>query len=379
MAGIYIHIPFCLSKCGYCDFFSKCQTNYSPDEYATSRIIPEFKNWENFISTHQINSVFFGGGTPSLLSPKTIKQIIKLTSADPETAEITIECNPDTLSFEYLRDIKNAGINRISIGVQSFDQNILNILQRRHNPDQVFKAADWCKKLDLNWSLDLIYGSPQESIESWKNTVQKAIELNPDHISAYALTLEPNVPLARKIEKGIYPEIDEDFEAEKYIIADQLLTKSGYIWYEISNWSKPGKESIHNLNYWENGEWIGIGPSAHSHIFKQESNNQTKQELRIWNTREMEYSSESEIITNKNHQLEEIMLMCRLNRPIQVSKFTPKIIAQVKKEGLLNSNNTPTIKGRLLNDLLIQELDSNRACPRFNTTQCLACPSCIMD
>jgi oxygen-independent coproporphyrinogen-3 oxidase len=302
--GVYIHIPFCLRKCGYCDFYSVVN---APERNFIDCLLQEIddcpvdsclrRNDKTSPSSIAPTTLFFGGGTPTLLPVTHYREILQKFNLE-RLEEFTIECNPDTVSLQYLEQLQELGLTRVSIGMQSACSSILEVLDRTHNPDNVKTVIDWAKGLGLDTSLDLIYGAPGETVADWTCSVETAIGLQPDHISCYALTLEPTVPLFSKVN-----EIDEDEQAEKYYIADQLLEQAGYEFYEISNWSKPGKECKHNLGYWNRNNYYGFGPSAHSCI----------DNVRWANTKGIPWKIDfKEILTPREIELEQKMLKMRL-------------------------------------------------------------------
>jgi oxygen-independent coproporphyrinogen-3 oxidase len=336
----------------------------------------------------KVDTVFFGGGTPTLMSSDQFRNVLAALAVHfsvnlPDTkCELTTEANPDTLTPEFISSLVDNGITRLSIGVQSFDSEVLKTLERVHNQVQVSASVETAKSFGLETSIDLIYGCPGETLESWKRTLEEAVALRPDHISCYALTLEKNVPLAAKIRRGEIAEIDEDLQAQMYELADEVLWAAGYQWYEISNWARDGKRCRHNLNYWRNTNWLGLGPSAHSHLNSLETGN-----LRFWNTRNVAKYINSiqhgnlaregqETLTDDETRLERIMLNVRLNQPIDA---LPNTVRTLLTDGLIDENRTPTLKGRMLNDKIVHALDSETRCSRYGTTRCMSCPQCIME
>ena len=269
----YVHIPFCDVHCGYCDF-----NTYTAKEIGTVKqadfhlpLIQEIEFSKQVLATSEIampalSSIFFGGGTPSLFSIGQIKALLDSLIAShgvlPE-ADITIEANPDTVDERYLEELASIGVNRVSVGVQSFDKAVLRTLDRTHDADLVPQVIQWAKRAGLRVSVDLIYGAPGESIDSWADTVARAIDLGTEHVSAYALIVEPGTKLAAQIKRGDLPEPDDDLTAEKQELAGSMLEKAGLHWYEVANWGVP---SIHNKAYWYSKNWWGYGPGAHSHI-----------------------------------------------------------------------------------------------------------------
>lgn len=285
MAGIYIHIPFCNSKCAYCGFYSlpslKLKEQFwealkveivARKDYLKQRshcgLDPQSPSLLQSHHTPPINTVYFGGGTPSLLSLKEIGellQLIKETYPVAENAEITLEANPDTLSLAYLEGLRQLGVNRLSIGIQSFFDNDLKYLSRRHDSQHARQCIDWAKQAGFsNISIDLIYGLPTSNAEQWNRNLDLFFALDLPHLSAYALTLEPNAILTKQIELGKVQPVNEEDALRDYEILCQRAAENGYLHYEISNFCRRGMHSKHNASYWFGTPYIGFGPSAHS-------------------------------------------------------------------------------------------------------------------
>lgn len=273
---VYVHVPFCMRRCGYCDF----NTYTAPDlgegasrgNYARMAVreMELVRAWQvaNGIEEPAACSVFFGGGTPTILPAADLVAMLdavrRIWGLEPG-AEVTTEANPDTVDADYIKRLADGGFTRISFGMQSAVPSVLCTLDRRHTPANVeagVRAADAC---GLRSSVDLIYGAPGESLEDWRTSVRAAVDLGVNHISAYALTIAPRTRMGRMIAAGRLPKPSDDDEAAKYEIADEAFSAAGLTWYEISNWARPGFESRHNLGYWRNVDWAGIGPGAHSH------------------------------------------------------------------------------------------------------------------
>ena len=275
--GLYVHIPFCRVRCGYCDFNTYTQADMpgvSHSDYSHLAVRElEFADSvldASGVSRRPLSTVFFGGGTPTLLPAHDLTGVIKrsreLWGIELGT-EITVEANPDTLDQAYLDALAEGGVTRVSLGVQSFVPHVLSTLDRTHNPDLVPSVVQAIKNAGLQVSLDLIYGTPGESASDWAHTLDRALELQPDHVSAYSLIVEPGTALARRVKRGEIDPIDDDVHAEYYEIADDALTAAGFDWYEVSNWSTSvDTRSRHNLSYWTGADWWGIGPGAHSHV-----------------------------------------------------------------------------------------------------------------
>jgi putative oxygen-independent coproporphyrinogen III oxidase len=257
--GVYLHVPFCASRCDYCAFATWTDRHHLTDRYMAA-LRTEAREAVS-AGMAPVTSVFVGGGTPSLVPPEALTAVIAelpLTAG----AEVSVECNPDTITADLLATYRAGGVTRISLGVQSMVPHVLTALGRTHDRENVHRAVDLVKAAGFeSFSLDLIYGGVGETVEDWRRTIADVIALDPPHISAYALTVEPGTPLAADATR--HP--DDDDQADKYPIADELLGAAGLDWYEISNWARPGHECRHNRLYWRQGDYLGLGCAAHSH------------------------------------------------------------------------------------------------------------------
>lgn len=274
--GVYLHVPFCRVRCGYCDFNTYTSSELRgarQDEYADT-LLHEVRLaatvLEDAGAVRPAETVFFGGGTPTLLPPGDLARMldgVRDAFGIAPGAEITVEANPDTVTDAVAHELAGAGVTRLSIGMQSAVAHVLAVLDRTHRPENVATAVRAARAAGLQVSLDLIYGAPGESLDDWRSSLEAAIALRPDHISAYALIVEDGTKLARQIARGEVASPDDDLEADMYELADRLLEEAGYSWYEVSNWAR-GREyrSRHNLAYWRGSDWWGFGPGAHSHI-----------------------------------------------------------------------------------------------------------------
>lgn len=375
--GLYVHIPFCAARCGYCDFNTYTADELdglSRDSYPESALremdLAATVLREAGLPERQLSNVFFGGGTPTLLGPEPLLRVLErakeLWGLAPG-AEVTVEANPDSVSEGDLVVLAEGGVTRVSVGVQSVVPSVLATLDRTHTPERVPLAVAAVKKAGLAASVDLIFGSPGETLEQWATTVQAAIELEPDHISAYSLIVEPGTALARRIQKGELPVPDDDLQAEMYVLADEAFSRAGYSWYEISNWAKsPERESAHNRSYWSNEDWWGIGPGAHSHVGG----------VRWWNVKHpsayakrleegVSPAHAREVLQPEHQELERVLLGLRLREGIpktwiDVSK--DPVVADFIARGLLDGraalagNLVLTRPGRLMADHLVREL-----------------------
>ena len=254
--GVYLHIPFCAKRCDYCAFATWTDRGHLQDQYLAA-LTADITRTE----MAPVSSVFVGGGTPTLVDPTALGEVLRAIPTAPG-AEVTVECNPDDVTVEMYRIFRAAGVNRVSIGVQSMVPSVLAALGRTHNPDNVRLAVAAVREAGIpTFNLDLIYGGAGETLDQWRATLEGAIALSPMHISAYALTVEAGTPLALEPER--HP--DDDDLADKYELADELLTAAGLANYEVSNWAKPGHECRHNILYWQQGNYAGFGCAAHSH------------------------------------------------------------------------------------------------------------------
>ena len=267
--SLYIHVPFCQTKCPYCDF-----NTYSGIEYLTpnylAALVTEIQQWGSLLADTGTRSIFFGGGTPSYIPVENIEQILCVSRSSfdiNDSAEITIETNPGDLSISYASSLKRIGINRLSLGTQSLDDSLLQVIGRRHSAKEARSAYDAARAAGFdNINLDFMYGLPFQNMYQWNETLRGMIDMSPEHISLYCLTLEDGTPLKKNVDAGYIPEPDADLAADMYLVADKSLKEAGYIQYEISNWCRPGRESQHNLNYWHNNRYLGVGPGAHSFL-----------------------------------------------------------------------------------------------------------------
>ena len=267
--SLYVHIPFCETKCPYCDFNTYAAIEPLMPGYVAA-LNTEITLWGGLLGSPGVHTIFFGGGTPSYLPSDDIRHTMETIrsafSVEPG-AEVTLEANPGDFSDDKLAEYLNCGINRLSIGVQSFDDELLKTLGRRHNAADATEAYRQAQDSGFrNISIDLMYGLPHQSIGQWQDTLRQALELAPPHISMYCLTLEGGTPMERWVEQGSMPTPDADLAAEMYLAAQNDMKAAGYRHYEISNWALNGRLSRHNLTYWRNEPYLGVGPGAHSYL-----------------------------------------------------------------------------------------------------------------
>jgi oxygen-independent coproporphyrinogen-3 oxidase len=267
--GLYVHIPFCTAKCGYCDFNSYAGQDHLVPSY-TEALLAEAALWRATLRGRRVETVFFGGGTPSLMPLDEMGSLLdglRGTFAIADDVEITIEANPGRLTRDHLAGLRSLGVNRLSIGVQSFDDGELRALDRIHSAEDAEQAYADARAAGFgNVNLDLIYGLPEQEMSAWRRSLERALALRPEHLSLYALTIEEGTPLARDIARGRSPAPDADAQADQYEWTQDRLAAAGYAHYEISNWGRPGYACRHNLIYWRNGEYLGLGAGAHSHL-----------------------------------------------------------------------------------------------------------------
>jgi oxygen-independent coproporphyrinogen III oxidase len=265
--SLYVHIPFCRHRCAYCDFNTYTSLGDLKEVYATAvcREMAQVAGDEQ----RPFHTLFFGGGTPSLMPPATIAQILQTVARHfipVDMPEITLEANPGTVDADYLAAIAAAGVNRLSFGVQSAIASELALLERSHDFATAVAAVEMARAAGLsNFNLDLIYGVPGQTLASWRESLTAVLSLAPPHLSLYCLTIEPGTPMQRWLQNGRIPPPDPDFAADQYELACDLLRQHGYVHYEISNWARPGYECAHNLTYWRDGEYLGLGAGAHGH------------------------------------------------------------------------------------------------------------------
>lgn len=338
--GIYIHIPFCQKKCKYCDFISFDKCDEKIKEKYVNALIKEIENYcrgrvpllPSNNNPQKITTIYIGGGTPSILSAEQIQKILQKIKEKfilDENAEITIEINPGTVDFTKLENYKKIGINRLSIGLQSTDDRILKLLGRVHNYDDFLKTYDNAKKIGFkNINVDLMLGLPTQDLFILEESLQNVINLNPEHISLYSLILEEGTELEKLVLNNQLEMISEDLERKMYWKTKDILEKNGYKHYEISNFSKPGFESKHNVSCWEQEEYIGFGLSAHSYINKKRFSNIENLQEYISNIENQEF--EKNVILQENDQTFEIqakeymMLGLRKIDGVSISKFEQK-------------------------------------------------------
>ena len=364
-AGIYVHVPFCLTRCGYCDFNAYAGLDHLRGRYVAA-LEREAELTAPAWADERFVSVFLGGGTPTTLEVEDLASLLGMLRDRFRVAldaEVTIEANPDTVDETALAGLLEAGYRRLSMGAQSFDRAVLAVLERVHDPDSVRRAMRDARAAGYtNVNLDLIYGADGESLESWERSLDGAIELAPEHVSAYALTIEPSTALGRNVQTGVVPAPDPDLQADMFELACLRLADAGYRHYEVSNWAKPDFECLHNLGYWERRPYLGLGAGAHSY----------RDDRRWWNVRPpQEYLANveagrspaggEELIGPTEARLEEVFLRLRILEGMPVSSVDPTVSTPFLESGLLRHDAgalVPTERGMLvLNELVLALAD----------------------
>jgi len=378
----YLHVPFCRVRCGYCDFNTYTATELRgarQDQYADT-LIREIEIARRVLdeagALRPMDTVFFGGGTPTLLPAGDLARMLRAASdafGIRDGAEVTVEANPDTVTPQVVQTLLEAGVNRLSIGMQSAVPHVLAALDRTHRPENVDTAVAAAREAGLDVSVDLIYGAPGESLADWERSLDAALRLEPDHISAYALIIEDGTKLARQIRRGEVPAPDDDLQADMYELADQRLASAGFDWYEVSNWARRSSDtqvdhrSLHNMAYWRGSDWWGFGPGAHSHVAG----------LRWWNVKHPAAYAQRlsagdspaagrEQPDARARTLERVLLQSRLAEGLPIADIaeTHRVrVAELISDGLIDAASALrdkrvrlTLRGRLLADAVVRAL-----------------------
>ncbi|WP_311378782.1 radical SAM family heme chaperone HemW [Alloprevotella tannerae] len=323
MAGLYVHVPFCASRCIYCDFYSTTQTTEQRERY-TKALIDEIKaragRWDDTFQT-----IYFGGGTPSQLSIAEVSHIITaiqtLLHISP-SAEITFEANPDDINANYVKQLKSLGINRISLGVQTFDDARLHFLRRRHTAKEAAKAVETTSTIIENVSLDLIYGLPNQTLSDWETDIRQALQLPIKHLSSYALTIEEGTPLFQLQQKQIIKEVKEDITRAMYEMLMLQTEQAGMQHYEISNFAYPTYHSQHNHNYWLGLPYLGVGPGAHS--YKGHTRRWNKSDLNHYLQHPGQPLFDFEQLNEDEHFNEMLLLRLRTKEGLSLNELKPQ-------------------------------------------------------
>jgi putative oxygen-independent coproporphyrinogen III oxidase len=382
--GLYLHVPFCATRCGYCDFntytFAELGTSSSSDSGGDNgpadwlaAVLAELRSAVRVLgpAARPVSTVFIGGGTPTLLAPHVLPTVLEAIRSEfgiAPGAEISTEANPESTDREKLDRLVEAGVNRVSFGMQSAVPHVLRVLDRRHTPGRVSAAVSEARAAGIaQLSLDLIYGAPGETDADWRASVDEAIALGPDHVSAYALVVEDGTRLARQVRRGEVPPIDDDVLADRYELADERLAAAGFGWYEVSNWARtPAATCRHNLGYWRGSDWWGLGPGAHSHVGG----------VRWWNVRAPAAyarrvaqggspAQAREVLDPESRALEEILLRVRLAEGLPLDRLSAagrRAAWRQESAGLLEpaaldgGRAVLTRRGRLLADAVVRDL-----------------------
>jgi putative oxygen-independent coproporphyrinogen III oxidase len=375
--GVYVHVPFCSVRCGYCDFNTYTLTELGVDGASlrtyTDAALSELDLARRVLgpTAPPVETVFFGGGTPTMLAASDLVRVldgIRTRFGLAPGAEVTTEANPDSITPKSLEALAAGGFNRISMGMQSAVPHVLATLERTHDPVNVTKSVAAAKSAGLKVSVDLIYGTPGESLLDWHTSLDAAIDLEPDHISAYALVVEEGTKLGAQVRRGQVPPPDDDDEAAKYELAEQTLSAAGYGWYEVSNWARTEADRCrHNEGYWKDGDWWGVGPGAHSHVGG----------VRWWNVKHpnafatklnsaVSPAAARELLTDDQRYDERVLLGVRLADGLPVENLRPdgrSAIAGLIAEGLVDGPSALrprrvvlTLRGRLLADTVVRRL-----------------------
>ncbi len=381
MAGVYVHIPFCKSRCRYCDFFSTTRLERRA-EYVRA-VLREMELRREEINREEIRTVYFGGGTPSMLEVGDVGEILKRVfvsegSEDSEAQmfpEITLEANPQDLTVEKLQAYREMGINRLSIGIQSFQDKHLRMLGRRHSAEEAIRAVRWAQEAGFeNISVDLMYGLPEQTMEEWRADIEQALALNVPHISTYNLIYEEGTRMTQMLDAGQIAVLDEEVENAMYELIVKMLQEQGYVHYEVSNFCKEGYHSQHNSSYWNNTAYVGLGAGAHSYtgVKNQESG------IRTWNVSDLDaYVSsiergvlpqESEKLSEKDCYNEKVMLSLRTIWGLdlrtlteeerqhcltQANKYIQSNLLQLQDNHLTTSLQGSEILNTIIKDLMI--------------------------
>ncbi|PID96595.1 MAG: coproporphyrinogen III oxidase [Actinomycetales bacterium] len=376
--GIYLHVPYCALRCGYCDFNTYALPESvatgpgAPERYATA-VARELDVAARVLGSAAppVDTIFVGGGTPTILAPETLTGLLRgipdRFDLRPD-AEVTVEANPDTMTPALADILAAAGCTRVSMGMQSADPRVLAVLERTHEPSHVAAAVRALRGAGLAVSVDLIYGTPGESTTDWMRTVRAALDLEPDHVSAYALVVEDGTRLAGRVRRGELAAPDDDDAATKYEMADDLFAAAGYTWYEVSNWAR-GPEHVcrHNLGYWSDGDWWGLGPGAHSHVG----------EVRWWNVKHpsvyadrlsarLSPAAGRETLTPEQRYAERMLLGARVAAGIPLAELSATgraAVAGLVADGMIDGPSAITgrrvvltRRGRLLADAVVRRL-----------------------
>jgi oxygen-independent coproporphyrinogen-3 oxidase len=322
MSSLYLHIPFCRQACNYCNFHFTTSLHFKPE--LVSALLMEAGLQKDFLAGETLETIYFGGGTPSLLEISDMEKLlggIRRNYPVEDGAEITLEANPDDISAEKLDAWENLGINRLSIGIQSFHEDDLRWMNRTHSARQSEKSLDLARERFSNITIDLIYGIPGLTHEKWRSNVERALRFQVDHLSCYALTVEPKTPLDKLIREKKFANVDAGHQSEQFLSLMQWMEDAGYEHYEISNFSKPGFGSRHNTSYWTGKKYLGLGPSAHSYAGEARQWNVSNNNQYVRSIMEGKVPFEREILTPAQKMNEYIMTSLRTSEGIDMQKL----------------------------------------------------------
>ncbi|MFW2514595.1 radical SAM family heme chaperone HemW [Demequina sp. SO4-13] len=383
--GVYLHVPFCAVRCGYCDFntYAPGESEFSSRDDYVGAALGEMAHARTAMAgdDRPARTVFVGGGTPTMLDAGALAALldgVRGTWGLAADAEVTTEANPDSVTRESLDALASAGFTRVSFGMQSAVPHVLATLDRTHRPENVERAVTWAKEAGLATSLDLIYGTPGESLVDWEASLDAAIALRPDHVSAYALVIEPGTRMGMQLRRGEIEAVDPDTQADMYEAADARLTEAGYAWYEVSNWARtPSDACRHNIAYWTSQDWWGVGPGAHSYLGPRIGPaGEVVAAERWWNVKlprvyaQRLHAGESpeaerEPLTEADLALESVMLRLRLSEGLPVKDLPEprsQQVAALVADGVLDGRAAIagtlrlTLRGRLLADAAVRAL-----------------------
>jgi oxygen-independent coproporphyrinogen-3 oxidase len=376
--GVYLHVPFCAVRCGYCDFTTYTaaelgggadQANYPATAVAELDLAAGVLD-DAGVAGRPASTVFFGGGTPTLLPSSGLARMLDAVADRfglAPGAEVTVEANPESVTADSLAELARAGVTRVSFGMQSAVPAVLAVLDRVHRPDRVPAVVGWARDAGLAVSLDLIYGTPGESRDDWRASLDAALSCGPDHVSAYALVVEEGTRLAARVRRGEIAAPDDDDLADKYELADEVLVDAGFGWYEVSNWARTAEQACrHNLGYWRGDDWWGVGPGAHSHVGG----------VRWWNVRHpraytqrvesgLSPAAGRELLDAGQRRDERVLLAVRLSCGLPVAELDPaarRAVAGLVADGLVDGRRAVggdvvlTRRGRLLADAVVRAL-----------------------
>ena len=365
---MYIHVPWCARRCGYCDFNTYVADTSDPAVTTpyVDALVAEVRLAARTLGRGRVQTVYVGGGTPTLMPTRDFARLlgaVRVAFDVDADAEITTEANPETLTPDVLGELRGLGVNRLSLGMQSGVRHVLATLERVHTPGRVADAVGWARAAGFaNVSLDLIYGTPGESVDDWAATLDIALAMAPDHVSAYSLIVEPGTPLARRMAAGGLPYPDEDDLAAKYTMADERFGAAGLSWYEVSNWSRPGFACRHNLAYWLGTPWWGIGAGAHSYAPYTRWWNHRRPDTYIRGVRDGSPVAGREELTPAQRHTERVMLATRLETGIDSAELSPderKRAEAYVATGHLEARGTRlvcTLPGRLIADRIVRDV-----------------------